>query len=117
MAVAGVVLLAVWVGPARSRAKAYSGPGIQGNLWILEVAKARWLDAHAGGSEWPTRQDLLPYLTNGTRYTAFDQVIRPRHREIYIINKTGAPVYAYDPGSERLITASSNHLRLIEQVK
>ena len=90
---------------------------MQGNLHTLEVAKARCLDDHPGGSEWPTKQDLLPYLTNGTRYTRFDEVIRPRNREIYIINRTGAPACAYDPRSERLITLNSNIAALIPQMK
>jgi hypothetical protein len=115
--VGGLVLLAAVILPALSRARLYSGPGIPGNLLTLEVAKARWVDEHPGGSEWPTKQDLLPYLTNGTRFTSFDQVIRPRNREIYIINKTGAPVSAYDPRSERLFTVDSNRLHLIEQMK
>ena len=115
--VAGLLVLAAFILPALSRARVYSGPGVPGNLLTLEVAKARWLDAHPGGSEWPTKQDLLPYLTNGTRFTSFDQVIRPRNREIYIINKTGAPVCAYDPRSEHLFTVDSNRIHLIEQMK
>ena len=115
--VAGFLVLAAFVLPALTRARAYSGPGVQGNLFTLEVAKARWLDAHPRGSEWPTKNDLLPYLTNGTGFGSFDEVIRPRNREIYIINKIGAPVCAYDPKSERLFTVSSNQLPLIEQMK
>jgi hypothetical protein len=115
--IAVFLLLAAFILPALSRARIYSGPGIQGNLFSLEIAKARWLDAHPNGSEWPTKLDLLPYLTNGTHFTSFDQVIRPRSREIYIINRTNAPVCAYDPQSERLFTVSSNKWSIIEQMK
>jgi hypothetical protein len=115
--IAGLGLLAIFVLPALSRARAYSGPGVQGNLLTLEVAKARWMDEHPGGSEWPTKQDLLPYLTNGTRLISFDQVNRPRNGEIYIINKTGAQVCAYDPKSERPFTVDSNQLQMIQQMK
>ena len=115
--VAGILLLAAFLLPALRRARGYSGPGVQGNLLALELAKARWQDEHPGGAEWPTKRDLLPYLTNGTRFTSFDQVIRPRDREIYIINRTGAPVSAYDPRSERLFTLSSNRVPLMERLK
>jgi hypothetical protein len=81
---------------------AYTGPGVQGNLIRLEVAKARWWNDHKGGAEWPTKKDLLPYLPNGAPW------IHAVHREIYIINKIGAPVYAYDERTEKLSSVSSN---------
>ncbi len=117
IAVVGMLLLAAFIIPALSRGRAYSGPGVQGNLLTLEVAKAKWLDDHPTGGEWPTKHDLLPYLTNGTRFMSFEEVIRPRNREIYIINRTGAPVCAYDPRSERLFTLTSNKMALIPQLK
>ena len=98
IAAAGLLVAAALFQPA------YTGPGIQGNLIRLEVAKARWWDDHKGGVEWPTKKDLLPYLTNGAPW------IHPRHGEIYIINKTGAPVYAYDERTERLSCVTSNDL-------
>jgi len=116
--VLGLVLVAAMILPALSAAKSYSGPGIHGNLMYLEVAKAQWIDAHKGVDAWLTKRDLLPYLTNGTQKTLFEQVIRSTpEREIYIINKTGAPVYAYEPRSERLFCVDSNDWKLIEQMK
>lgn len=113
--VAAVLLLAAaFILPALSRARAYSGPGVHGKLVALEVAKARWADTHKSGAEWPTVADVSPYLTNGA--ARFWQV-RPVYKEIYIINKVGAPVYAYDPRTERLYCVSSNDLPLIEQMK
>lgn len=108
IAISLIAFAAIALVRSLSRARMYSGPGLQGNLLKLELAKARWLDEHRDGDEWPGRDDLLPYLTNGTQFTSFDEVIRPRDREIYIINRTGAPVLAYDPRSERLITLHSN---------
>ena len=96
-----------------TRAHAYSGPGIHGNLMMLEVAKARWADAHKG-EDWPRMQAVLPYLTNGsTKWGG----IRPVRDEIYILNKIEAPVSAYDPRSERLYTVASNDLPRIELMK
>jgi len=116
--IVAAVLLATgaFILPALSRARVYSGPGVHGNLVALEVAKARWVDAHRGGAEWPTMADVSPYLTNGA--ARFGQV-RPVYREIYIINKVGAPVYAYHPKTGRLYSyrVSSNDLPLIEQLK
>ena len=77
----------------------YTGPGVRGNLIVLEVAKARWWNDHKSGIEWPTRKDLRPYLTNG--------MPRSIHGEIYIVNKIGAPVYAFDPKTERLSSVST----------
>lgn len=114
----GLLLVALMVLRARLRAKAYSGPGIRGNLFALEVAKAQWMEEHKGVDAWLTRQDLLPYLTRGTHWTLFEQAIRRTPaREIYIVNRTGAPVYAYVPGSERLLCVDSNDWKLIEEMK
>jgi len=93
---------------------AYTGPGVEGNLIWLEVAKARWQDDHKAGTEWPTKKNLLPYLTKGKPWTSFNQVIHPVHGEIYIINKTGAPVYAYDPRTEMLSSVSSNRSNAVK---
>lgn len=98
---------------ALAAAHAYSGPGIQGNLLVLEVAKARWVAAHKGGDEWPTLQEVLPYLTNGMAKFS----IRPVDKEIYIINKVGAPVYAYVPKTERLYSVDTNKWELIKQME
>jgi tricorn protease-like protein len=36
------------------------------------------------------------------------------HGEIYIVNKVGAPVYAYDPKTERLASLDSNGLDVVK---
>jgi hypothetical protein len=114
----GLLLVAAMVVPALFRAKAYTGPGIHGNLVALEVAKSQWMADHKGVDAWLTRQDLLPYLTRHTQWTSFDQAIRRTPAgEIYIVNRTGAPVYAYVPGSERLLCVDSNDWKLVEQMK
>jgi hypothetical protein len=115
--VAGILLVVTLLLPALSKARHYSGPGIPGNLITLEVAKARWLDEHPDHAEAPTKQDLLSYLTNGTPFTSFDQVIRLRNREIYSINRIGERVSAHYPHSDKLITLDSNELSLINQLK
>lgn len=85
---------------------AYTGPGVRGNLIALEVAKARWLHDHKGGVEWPTKKDLQPYLKGA--------LPRSVHGEIYIVNKAGAPVYSYDPRTERLSTLDSNGVEVLK---
>jgi hypothetical protein len=84
----------------------YSGPGIRGNLIALEVAKVRWLHNRESSDEWPTKSDLRPYLRGG--------VPRSVRGEIYIVNKVGAPVYAYDPRTERLISLDSNGMNVVK---
>ena len=99
---------------AMSAAHAYSGPGVHGNLVVLEVAKARWAAVHTN-EEWPTMRDISPYFTNGT--TWFGK-IRPVREEIYIINKVGMPVIAYDLRNEKVSTVSSNdYLRILQEDK
>jgi hypothetical protein len=83
----------------------YSGPGVHGNLVQLEVAKARWAEAHTN-SDWPTMQDIAPYFTNGT--TLWLGPVRPVRREVYIVNKVGTPVISYDPGTDATTFVSSN---------
>jgi hypothetical protein len=85
---------------------AYTGPGVRGNLIMLEVAKARWLHDHKGGVEWVTKNDLRTYLTNG--------MPRSVRGEIYIVNKVGEPVYAYDPKTERLVSLDSKGLDVVK---
>lgn len=113
--VGAILLVAIFNPTAFRRARAYRRPGIQENLFALEVAKARWAAAHKGGGEWPTMKEVLPYLTNGS--TIFGGGIHPRNQEIYIVNKVGAPVYAYDPVTEKLLSLRSNLWPLIEQMK
>ena len=84
---------------------AYTGPGVRGNMIMLEVAKARWIHDHPG-VEWPNNNDLRPYLSHG--------IPRSIHGEIYIINKVGAPVYEYDPKTERLSNLDSNGLDVVK---
>lgn len=85
---------------------AYTGPGVRGNLIAFEVAKARWSHDHKSGDEWPTKSDLRPYLRGS--------VPRSIHGEIYIVNKVGAPVYAYDPNTEKLSSLDSNGLQVVK---
>jgi len=98
----------------RARAHQYSGPGIQGNLLALEVAKARWTDAHKGTNDSPKMIDIVPYLTNGGYQFG---AIHPRYKEIYIVNKVGQPVLAYDPRDDQVYTLSSNQLDMVEEMK
>jgi hypothetical protein len=91
---------------------AYSGPGVDGNLVVLEVAKTRWAAAHTN-EDWPTMRDVLPYFTNGM--TSFGS-IRPVSREIYIINKVGTPVISYDSRNDRVSFANSNDYSHIHQI-
>jgi hypothetical protein len=100
IAAVGLLVAAIFLQPA------YTGPGLPGNLITLEVAKARWLHDHKGGVEWPTRKDLRPYLTNG--------MPRSVHGEIYIVDKVGEPVYAYDPKTERLASLDSKGLDVVK---
>jgi hypothetical protein len=85
---------------------AYTGPGVRGNLIALEVAKARWLHDHKSGDEWLTKKDVQPYLAAGMPHSV--------HGEIYIVNKVGAPVYAYDPKTEKLASLDSNGLEVVK---
>lgn len=75
----------------RDHARIYSGPGIAGNLFDLERIKECWEFDHPGGNAWPTWQDLSPYVGA----TNFHMI--PVYDEIYLINRTGAPVFAYFP--------------------
>jgi len=99
IAVAGLLVAGALFQPA------YTGPGVRGNLIALEVAKARWLRDHKTGDEWPTKRDLKPYLPNGRPHSV--------HGEIYIVNKVGEPVYAYDTGTERLSSLDANGLEAV----
>jgi hypothetical protein len=105
----GLLLIAALILPSLSHG--YSGPGIHGDLITLEVAKAQWEADHKGVDAWLTKRDMLPYLTRDTHWTSFEQAIRTSRDVVYIINKTGAPVYAYEPKSERLFCVDSNDLQ------
>jgi hypothetical protein len=85
---------------------AYIGPGVRGNLIALEVAKARWLHDHKSSDEWPTKRDLQPYFPAGLPHSV--------HGEIYIVNKVGDPVYAYDPKTERSSGLDLNGLNIVK---
>jgi hypothetical protein len=97
---AGLLLAASMLLPA------YTGPGVRGNLIALEVAKARWLHDHKSSDGWLTKKDLQPYLAAGLPHSV--------HGEIYIVNKVGEPVYAYDPKTERLDSLDSNGLDVVK---
>lgn len=112
----GLLVITALILPALSTA--YSGPSVYGDLTTVEAAKAQWEQDHKGADVWLTRQDLVPYLTRDTHWTSFEQAIRTSsHGVIFIINKTGAPVFAYQPRSEKLFCVDSNYLRFIEQRK
>jgi hypothetical protein len=96
-----------------SKTRGRSGPGIGGNLHSLQLAKDTWLaDGHS--NEWPTLEDLAPYwtgvklLNDKYRY----------HGEVYFVNRTGAPPFAYVPeadgpyrGGEVLVLTPNGLLR------
>jgi hypothetical protein len=86
LAVAAVVL------PSFARAKVYGGPGLTGNLRLILLAKEMWI-ADGKTNEWPSAEDL-GFAAAGK---SFQQVTRPRYGEIYFINSTGAPPFAYFP--------------------
>jgi hypothetical protein len=108
LALAGVAVVALM--PAVSRAKVHSGPGIYGNLRIVQLAKEQWMaDGHT--NEWPTVKDLFPDASPGK---TVQDVVRPRSGELYFINRTGAPPFAYIPkaggqykGGEILVLVSN----------
>jgi hypothetical protein len=109
-----IAIIGYWVLSSLAAAHKYSGPGIHGNLMTLEIAKARWIDTHKGGKEWPTMNEVLPYLTNGPSKFGY---VKPVRGEIYIINKVGERVYAYDPKSEILYSVSAEDFSRIEELK
>jgi hypothetical protein len=78
--------------PAFRSAGAYSGPGISGNLRRIQIAKDEWLAA-GNTNEWPTASDLF----RATPGKTINEIMRPRFGEIYFINRTGAPPFAYLP--------------------
>jgi hypothetical protein len=88
-----LVLLAAAVLGYFARAKAYSGPGVHGNLRSLQLAKDQWL-ADGNTKEWPTAADLFPASPSAK---TFQEIMRPRYGELYFINRTGAPPFAYFP--------------------
>ena len=91
LAFAGLVVLAVL--PYFAKAKAYSGPGIYGNVYHIQKSKEEWLaDRHT--NQWPTAKDLFPGLSPEK---TLQDLMRPRRGEIYFINQTGAPPFAYVP--------------------
>ena len=110
-------LITVVVLPFSSRAKAYSGPGIYGNLRYIQLAKEQWMaDGHT--NEWPTSKDLFP---SSSPRKAFKDVMRPKYGEVYFINRINAPPFAYIPkaggqykGGEMLIL-ESNGLAVVRQ--
>ncbi len=122
IAVAGLTAVAVF--PWLARAKAYSGPGIYGNLRSLQLAKDLWL-ADGNTNEWPTEQDLFgSWWTNKTFTSAgktFNERMRPKYGELYFINRTGAPPFAYFPkaggqySAGDIVVLTSNGLMKVRQ--
>ena len=87
------VLLAAAVLPYFAKAKAYSGPGVHGNLRTLQLAKDQSLK-DGNTNEWPTAAELFPGSSSGK---TFKTIMRPKYGELYFINRTGAPPFAYFP--------------------
>src|SRR4051812_36569196 len=79
--------------PMFARAKAHSGPGLSGNLRSIQLAKEQW-EADGHTHEWPTAEDLFP---DSTRGISLNEMFLGRHGELYFINRTGAPPFAYLP--------------------
>lgn len=88
-----IVALGSVVLPFFARAKAYSGPGVMGNLRGLQLAKDQCL-ADGNTNEWPSHKDLGFVLSPGR---TFQEVLRPKYGEVYFINRTGASPFAYFP--------------------
>jgi len=83
--------VAMFVLRGLAKARVYSGPGIYGNLRSIQLAKDQWLaDGHT--NEWPTAADLFP---GSPRRITLSETLRPVHGEIYFINHTGAPPFAF----------------------
>jgi hypothetical protein len=75
------------------KVRARSGPGIGGNLQSLQLAKDVWLaDGHT--NEWPSGEDLFPYWSHAK---SLNETFSRWHGELYFINRTGAPPFAYIP--------------------
>ena len=108
--IAVVALATIIVLPSFSKARAYSGPGISENLRSLQMAKDFWqMDGHT--NEWPSGEDIFPDRTRGR---SINETFRRRHGELYFINRTGTPPFAYVPkadgphrGGEVLILTSN----------
>jgi hypothetical protein len=108
--IATIVLAVLIILPAFAKAKVGGGPGISGNLHWLQVAKDVWQsDGHT--NEWPTGADLFP---DWTRDRSLNKALSRRFGELYFINRTGAPPFAYIPkangpyrGGEILIMTSN----------
>ena len=93
IALLGLAFLAVLLAlPFFAKAKIHNGPGIYGNLRWIQLAKDEWL-ADGNTNEWPTAKDLFSSSPGRT----FSDIIRPRYGELYFINRTGAPPFAYIP--------------------
>jgi hypothetical protein len=87
--------------PYFARAKVYSGPGIYGNLRYIQLAKDQWVGA-GNTNEWPTAENLFP---RSSPAKSFQEIVRPRYGELYFINRTGAPPFAYFPKAARQYSA------------
>lgn len=98
IAVLGIigVLVAALILPALQRAKAYSGPGVSGNLWYIAALKTAYQEEHT--NEWPSHTGLVEGWAG---HNSINEMLRPRYDEIYIINRTGAPPLAYFPKTSR----------------
>jgi hypothetical protein len=93
-----------------AKGKAYSGPSVFGNLQSLQLMKEQW-QANGHTNEWPSGEDLF---ADGTRGRSINERFRRRYGELYFINRTGAPPFAYIPkangryrGGELLIFTSN----------
>ena len=110
-------LLAVLIAlvlPNLTRARAYSGPGVFGNLEYLQRMKNTWqLDNTNHAKEWPMADDIFADLAPDK---PLEKILRPKYGEIYIINRTGEPPCVYFPPTARtdragqLLCIKSNRL-------
>ncbi len=119
IAIAGIVIIALGVCiilPGLKRAKAYSGPGIAGNLRSIQLAKES-SQADGNTNEWPSVDDIFP--GEWSRGRSLNETLRHKHGELYFINRTGTPPFAYIPktngpyhGGELLILTTNGLMKL-----
>lgn len=120
--VAVVALVALVVLAWLTRGTAHSGPSIAGNLRSIQLAKEIWL-AEGGTNEWPTAADLFSlHVDDKTGGVNLNEIMRQTpYGEIYFINRTGAPPFAYIPKAARryrggeVLVMTSNGLAVIRQ--
>jgi hypothetical protein len=112
-----VSLLVLILVPHIARVRSYSGPGIYGNLRQIQLAKEQWIAA-GNTNEWPSAEDLFP--GSSSRGT-LQKMLLSKYGELYFINSTGAPPFAYFPEAIRdfrageILVLASNGLMKVRQ--